>query len=110
MAEFLKAPVDWSFLFKLKSLIHLLICSPIDIEIVQKVLEELPFLSEFDFNYLNQDFEIRICHSTNNSREFTVSFSAEEMIFSDLNAVVQWIREKGRIRKEIGWGLPSALN
>ena len=76
---------------------------PIDIEIIRKVLGELPFLSSFYFEYREDSFQIKI-HS---SKKITVSLYDDEMDddetddyvdvnvdFPNVNAAIQWISEK----------------
>ena len=82
-------PADLDFLFGLKSLIYLEIWFPIDIKLISKVFGELPFLSSFRFECLNEDCIIKIV----NLNQFRVWFGVKKTIVSDANAAIQWISE-----------------
>ena len=82
---------DCGFLAKLKHLISLNVRCQVDIESVQKVLEELEFLKCFKFQYLNKKVEIEI----KPSEQFQVSVigkkTGKRVTVSEVDAVIQYI-------------------
>ena len=85
-----KSPIDLNFLFGLKSLIQLDLKFQIDIELISKVLKELPFLSSFHFECLKKYCIIKM----EDLNQFRVSLGAvKKTIVSDANAAIQWITD-----------------
>ena len=81
------APSDFKFLFLLKDLTFLLLDCSIDIYTVRKILEELPFLSWFQFRYLDKSITIQI----RQAKEFWLLLEEEWTTCSSLNVVIQSI-------------------
>ena len=53
-------PPDLQFLFRLKYLVHLNVRGTFDAETIRKILEELEFISSFDFNFANKRIKIDV--------------------------------------------------
>ena len=86
------AVTDFQFLFRLKHLIRLYLCCSIDAESVRKILEELQFLSRFEFQCNNKGFTIVIGHS----KEFEITFIGKRTNVPDLNSAIQVIIDNTR--------------
>ena len=87
-------PSNLGFLFRLKHLIHLYLACSIDSETVRRAFEELPALFYFSFRYDHKDASIDI----DNSKVFWVWIGKRKQIVSDLNAAIEFIFEKKRLK------------
>ena len=84
---------DLRFLSSLKSLVYLELLNPIDIESVEPVLEDLPYLLQFDFKYRNKKIMVLVEHR----KRFTVTLPCGlRSTVNDSNSAIQYIIEKTR--------------
>ena len=84
---------DFRFLFNLKNLMYLYVNS-IDFESIQRVLEELKFLSKFHFKYSGMFVEIVINHPIGHPKRFLISIDENDKwkCTSDLTAAIRFIQ------------------
>ena len=86
---------DLEFLFRLDDLLELdlgfLPCS-IDAKFIRKVFEELPFVLQFKFRYLNKKIKIEIDHR----KRFLICVDRKLTIATDLNSTIQLIKRTDR--------------
>ena len=91
------APSDFQFLFRLRKLNRLFLQFSIDLQLVRRAFEELPFFYLFNFRYKNHDVYIvsepwlkRVHNHTNKIR---VTLNGETTKVDDLDAAIQLISE-----------------
>ena len=89
-----RSPADLQFLFSLKSLNSLTLHFFVDLELIAKLLDELPFLTFFRFKHFSILFTIRIDHYP---KKIAISFTnsqkeTDRVVVLDANAAIQWIR------------------
>lgn len=83
-------PSDLQFLFRLKNLTALHLYDSIDIGLVQKILEELPFLSHFVFYYLDSKVIVEIEHRP---KMYAVVLEDELAEEEELEDAIEFIEE-----------------
>ena len=92
----INVPSDLGFLFRLKHLIHLdLHCLRVDVELIRKAFEKLPFLSFF--RCYSATIDVR--HPKQFRVSLSLSLNSKTTTVSDLNAVIQFIVENQRPKK-----------
>ena len=84
------APSNLRFLFRLKHLILLEVYFSIDVELVRKAFEKLPFLAFFKFlrdDTVSDEVAVKIYRST---KQFAVSVDEKRKTVFDLNAAIEF--------------------
>ena len=82
-------PTDFQFLSRLKYLFFLHVGCSIDTDSIVRILEELEFLTEFEFRHMDKSVKIKIKHP----KRFRVSVGGKVKTVNDTNAVIQFIIE-----------------
>ena len=84
-------PSDLLFLCRLKHLIQLDLVFSIDLELIRKILEQLPFLTSFRSFYRNKWLKI------DHHKRFQVfNEDEEEKEFVDLDATIRFVEKRGK--------------
>ena len=94
---FYKTVPDFSFLPRLKSLNTLVLNSSLHIDLVRKILEELPFLELFKFYVSETEIKKRVRVEKKRPKIFKVELDqSKKTEVSDVNAVIEFIVENSQ--------------
>ena len=97
-----RAPSDFEFLRRLKQLIQLEVSCLIDAELVRNLFEELPFLSQFMFQFkLESIQDITIQMVPGRPKRFNLFCGGWEGVdFPDINSVIQQLNANRKRKRE----------